>query len=350
MRELGSETVYSLNKKMAREVLPRLKPIKTRAQIGRLRLRLKKAAARLIDYRPQPVRRQPSYGASDLHIKEYGKAKRLGTTMEKISYESEPGIIIPGLFFKAKKRRPPWPGRLGQVLYVHERGKRADARQGGRIEGLLNSGYSVLAIDFRGTGETAARIPPEGVRARPGRKAPARAGRRFDYDLSEYYLSFLSQMVGRLLFGQRVLDVVRGVECLSKRGGVNRGKIYLYGRGQGGLLALFAALLTPKVARIAIEHAPVSYKALVDEEMHTLKANIVIPGILRHFDIPDLLAALAPTPLLIINPLDGKGKRMTASAAEAEYALAFQAYKVARCPKAFEVICGPHRALLWGGK
>ena len=332
MRELGSETVHSLNRKMAEEILPRLASIKTKSQIRRLRQRLKKKAAELIDFSPSDHTGRPYGAASGLKIKEYSKAKMFGTIMEKVSYESEPGIIIPGLFFKTTKRPS-----LGQVLYVHERGKTRDARPGGRIEQLAKWGYSVLAIDVRGTGETAARIPPEGVRTRP----------RFNYDTSEYYLSFLSQMLGRLLFGQRTLDVVRGVEFLKKHRRGSGKRLYVYGRGAGGLLALFAALLGPKIAGVLVEEAPVSYKALVDEEMHALRANIVIPGILKIFDIPHLMAALAPLPLLIINPRDGKGKRMSASAARAEYALATQAYEVAGNPEAFTVLCGPHKPFLW---
>jgi cephalosporin-C deacetylase-like acetyl esterase len=335
VRDLGSETVHSLNKKMSAEILPKPAPIKTKSQIRRLRRRLKQKAAELIDYSPShsdlPGRKaRAGFTARAGKVKAYGKAKRFGTIVEKVSYESEPGIIIPGLLFKNTKRPS-----SGQILYVHERGKARDARPGGSLERLLKLGYSVLAIDLRGTGETASRIPPQSARAR----------RRYNYHTSEYYLSFLSQMVGRLLFGQRVLDVVQGVEFLKKhrRGGE---KIYLYGRHSGGLLALFAALLGPKTAAVIMEEAPVSYKALVDEQMHALEANIVIPGLLKIFDIPHLVAALAPLPFFIINPRDGKGKRMNASAAGAEYALATQAYQVAGRQEALEFICGGGKFIL----
>lgn len=66
------------------------------------------------------------------------------------------------------------------------------------------------------------------------------------------------------------------------------GQVGLYGSGDGGAVALHVALLCDDVLPLAVTGHGGSYAQL---------GKPALPGILRHADLPDLYAALAPRPL-----------------------------------------------------
>ena len=74
-------------------------------------------------------------------VSDAGTIHRDGYDIQKLSYETEPGIVVPGLLFVPAKADPAQP----IVLYVNSRGKAAEAAVGGRLESLATSGRSVLA-------------------------------------------------------------------------------------------------------------------------------------------------------------------------------------------------------------
>jgi hypothetical protein len=53
----------------------------------------------------------------------------------------------------------------------------------------------------------------------------------------------------------------------------------------------------------------------VDVPLHRNVSEVVIPGVLRQFDVADLLRALAPRPAVVVDPVDGAG----APVSEAEF-------------------------------
>jgi hypothetical protein len=64
-------------------------------------------------------------------------------------------------------------------------------------------------------------------------------------------------------------------------------RIAIIGKGNGGVLALYAAALEPRIAKVASEKAPASYMEIVRAKMHEGITEIVVPGVLRDFDLPD---------------------------------------------------------------
>ena len=98
--------------------------------------------------------------------------KRDGLRIRKLVFETEPGILVPGLLFEKAEGKP---GPL--TIYLHCNGKSVDAARGGRIEQLVNTGRRVLALDLRGLGETA-----------PG-TVPAGRPNLFGVDFTETYLA-----------------------------------------------------------------------------------------------------------------------------------------------------------------
>jgi dienelactone hydrolase len=184
-----------------------------------------------------------------------------------IALTPEPGITIPALAFVpeggASKKRA--------VLWLNAAGKAADAAEGGAIEKIVREGTLVLAIDPRGWGESATEA-----------KAEMRA-----------------LLVGKTLAGMQTGDVLHAFEFLRARPDVDASNIAVIGKGNGGVLALFAAALEPRIARVACENSPQSYLEIVQARQHTGILGIVIPGVLQDFDLPDVVASLRPRPVWI---------------------------------------------------
>jgi len=95
-------------------------------------------------------------------------------------------------------------------------------------------------------------------------------------------------MLGEPLLGRRLHDVRRTVQLLRALGAT---ELTLLGRGQGCLLALFAALLDPAL-RLELCDPPSSCAAWVGERACAWPAANFMTGMLRHFDLPDCYAAL----------------------------------------------------------
>ena len=103
--------------------------------------------------------------------------------IEKLLIRPEKGVTLPALLFLPKK---PTSDRV--VLYVHQQGKSADAKPGGPIEKLVLDGVPVMAVDLRGTGQTA----PSGK----GSLSP---------EMRDAYIAYL---LGRSYVGMRAEDIL----------------------------------------------------------------------------------------------------------------------------------------------
>jgi hypothetical protein len=137
----------------------------------------------------------------------------------------------------------------------------------------------VLAIDYRGQGETAGTGQTEGELAAVERGI----------------------MLHRPLFGGRVWDVLRGVEYLAQRPDVDPDAVYVWGERETSLLALHAAALDTRVAGAACLGLPASYRIAPGQAV-TTEPWLVVPGLLDVADVPDLLALVAPRPCVTGSP------------------------------------------------
>jgi len=199
-----------------------------------------------------------------------GVIQRQGYQIEKIAMRPEVGITIPALAFVPSGGQ----ARKPAVIYVNAAGKSADAGEGGPIDAITRAGNIVLAIDPRGWGEGA---PPPGPRG--------------SYS-TNYQTAMRAILVGKSMAGMQTGDVLCAFDWLAARPDVDPKRIAVIGKGNGGVLALYAAALEPRFARVARENAPRSYMDIVRAKMHEGIIGIIVPGVLRDFDLPDVAASL----------------------------------------------------------
>ena len=73
-----------------------------------------------------------------------------------------------------------------------------------------------------------------------------------------------------------------------------------------GIVALHAAALDTRIREVTIDRTLITYKAAVRAVVTRNLAQIVIPGVLRHYDLEDLMVAIAPRAVSVRSPIDGE--------------------------------------------
>ena len=215
-------------------------------------------------------------------ITRYGTLHKNGYRIEKFVYQSEPGMWIPAVLAipggGAAKRNA--------ILYVDGSGKAAAAP---KIESWMSQGTIVLAIDGRGFGELA----PE-----------SRSSEQWFGDSSNITAALL---IGKTMVGMRALDIVRGVELLAGRPDVDAGNIKGIGIGRASVPLLYAAAFDPRIKSLELEGMLSSYQLIIDSRIHRYAYEQVLPGVIRRFDLPDLVKAIAPRTVSVRGSVDAMG-------------------------------------------
>ncbi|MCX6625494.1 MAG: acetylxylan esterase [Acidobacteria bacterium] len=226
----------------------------------------------------------------------YGTIPRAHCRVEKLTFESEPGIVVPCLLFL-----PTAEGRHPAVILADAAGKASAA---GVAERLAERGMVVLAPDLRGLGETRAKQSEGGSWSRA---------------FGDYDSSATAILVGRTVPGMRALDVVQAVELLASRPEVDAARITAAGTGVAAVPVLFAALFDSRIQRLVLEGMLVSYQAVINERLNQDAPEQIVPGAMAHFDLPDILAALSPRRVDITNAVSPLGQELTKADVEQEY-------------------------------
>ena len=210
--------------------------------------------------------------------------KRAGYTVEKLALPVDAGVSIPALLFVPEKPR----AGARPIVYLDERGKSAESADGGLLGGLAKSGYTLLALDIRGTGELG-------------------FADRLKGDTPLYQDAMRALVTGTSLAAIETGDVLAALDAAEKvdawkRASVaTKGKVTLIGKGNTGWMALFAAALDDRVQAVAAEEAPLSYMDMVRSPRQFFITDLVLPGVLKQFDMPDVVATLSNRDVLLFN-------------------------------------------------
>jgi len=175
----------------------------------------------------------------------------------------------------------------------------ADA-PGTDLDALGRRGHVVLALELRGN-PTAADPP-----ARPSLLGPLVATYR------------RASVVGKSLAAMRATDVRRAIDLLSARRDVDALRIDAVGRGTFAIPVLLDAVLDPRIKRVALDESPTSYRAILGHSIHKDLPESLLPGVLRVFDVGDLLLALAPRPVVLLDPVDAVAQPLGRAEADRE--------------------------------
>ncbi len=287
------------------------------------------SGAELEDYRRQlaeEIRQLLHFRKADgpLGVRLLETTQRKGYKIDKLEFLSEPGIYVPTWVFLPDHRGPD----RRATLVVSDEGKEADGMEFGLLEGLARMGHLGVAVDVRGIGET---TPPHCQDL----IEPYEFRQLFDVETA---MSYMAWYMSESLFGMRVQDVTRSVDCVLSRPDVDNTSVRVIGKGMGALWALFAAALDSRIGAVICENCLLSYRSLTVSDRYVYGANVLVRDVLKHFDLPHVAAAVAPRPLTLLAPLDHMKNLVDMAAAREVYAFARDAYARAGVAGRFRVL------------
>lgn len=281
---LGGETGQTLNVKRLDTIYRPQKDVKE----------LKTRVAKRIGLAMNGIR--PKLNVQSIEI-----IKKGNISVEKLTYQSEQGIVVPALLIEPQFVKPSSP----VYIYASDQGKPSRFDDTDIPFSLAKKGFIVLAIDVRGTGET----NPTGTLPLPVKYATCTP-----FQWIHDCLAIQSPGFGRTMLAMRTFDVMRGIDFLKSKKELEVRKVVVYGEGIGGLWALLAAIYDSRVSGVVTDGTLSSYQQLVTNKYYKVSsAYFWVPGALCDFDIPDLARLVAPKPQAWVDPINGLGEKLTFS-------------------------------------
>jgi cephalosporin-C deacetylase-like acetyl esterase len=272
---IGSDTVEAMTRKEAQKTMVQTKVLTSSAALSQLQSRVRADIRKVAAVVAIPG--EPAKVSTTL------KQQFEGYRLETVSLESEAGITLDGLIAIPEQERP-----HPVVLWM-------DALPNDRIAAsadfvrLAKSGYIVMAFQPRGVlGEP----PPNPNQLALGQYMP---------------LLLRAIVVGKTIIGMRVDDTIRAINWLNFRPDVDKSSILLYGKGAQGMVALHAAAIDTRVAQVVVENTLVSYRMALEAGLHKNLSEVLMPGVLNHYDVGDLLQVISPRPVSLVNPVNAMG-------------------------------------------
>ena len=225
-----------------------------------------------------------SESVTEPNVQVIGKIEREGFSIEKMALKLEKAFQVPGLLFVPTK-----PNGKG-ILYLHGSSMKADADA---IEQLVNAGNIVLAAELRGIGET-----------ETGFRRKSFGSGQFGRDNLEILTAYL---MGKSFVGMRTDDVRSWARVLKAKSS----EVSVIAIGEAALPALHAAALERDVFQtITLRQMIPSWESLVGAEGTFDQAVNMVHGVLRHYDLPDLIQMVGKERVVIEQPVNGMGVKV----------------------------------------
>lgn len=217
-----------------------------------------------------------------------------GLKLTPVTIMPENGIVLAAVWIESAKGNGSGP----VVIRLNDKGKSSLTEDEAILRELLDKGWRVLAVDLRGIGETSP-------------------------DMKEKFWDFLA---GRPIFGQRVTDI-RGVLRYIPRSEVDGKEVYIWAKGISAIYSSMAATLDDGVTGLVLEEPLLTFEQVVTTGVPAYRHEIILPGVLEEFDLPQVYEALCPTKVALINPLAGDRSPVSAELASRVYARTARAFR-----------------------
>ena len=245
--------------------------------------------------------------------------------IEWVTYEAEPGDVVPAILHIPRRRTPPMPAVLCHHQHAgqYDLGKSevvgwAGNPQQAYAAELCARGYVTLAPDTVGFEE----------RGHPNLSGP-------EY---ERFLAHELLLKGLTLQGKMIWDVTRAIDYLTERPEVDADRIGMMGHSLGAVETWFSAALTPRIKVAAASCGTSTYAAILAAEVYH-NYGFYVPGILKWGDIPEVISMIAPRPLLVL--VGEKDHRFPLAGTKEVVSRAGMLYRRLRAGEALELFVSP---------
>ena len=173
------------------------------------------------------------------------------------------------------------------ILLLDDYGKASAAAKGGLAEKLVQKGYQVIIPDLNGYGELSGGY----------KRGDAII---FGVPLNVWYAGVLTHKSPLAVRVEEIKIIVDFIKSLGATG-------TLTGISNGTLSAdlLHAAVINNEFDQITLINPLISYQSIVQERHYRTKfAMSAPPGVIGKYDLPDLVTALYPLKIYIVNPVN----------------------------------------------
>ena len=237
-----------------------------------------------------------------------------GFVMEALTVETEPGITLPVFMLTPKIG----PQHRSVVIALSKGGKESFlSSRSNEIASLLSNGITVCLPDVRGTGELSSGASNElslgrtltGVCLKETRTIFRWLAGRSDTDPNSIALwgdSFSEPNAPDFQFDQ---------SPGQKAGPVNQRQA----EPLGPFLAVLTALYEDNVTAVAGSGGLVSFVSVLEDRFCHISQSLIVPGILEVTDLGEIVASIAPRPMLLEKMVNGQNKKVSLPTMEKEY-------------------------------
>lgn len=268
VREFAGETPFSLNLRNLSAVGTHSAPVDLRGLLG-------------VDPPEEPAG----------EFTRLGSRPSRGLRIEAVEVPSAPSVWVPAWLFL--------PPRQAEKLVVilEPFGRSVRWREDDLYQELARRGTAVCAPDLRWLGDLRPRYS-EGAR------------NHASWHQDEEAWTWGSLILGRPLLGQRVTDLLAVLSALCRHPETTDLRLTMAARGHVTVPALIAAALCPHVDALELSSGLLSFRSIVESEDYQHPFGNFATGFLRHADLPQVAAMMAPRRLLLAATVDGAGRKV----------------------------------------
>jgi dienelactone hydrolase len=225
-----------------------------------------------------------------LNARKTGQFTRPGYTLEKLIYESRPGVFVSANLYIPTAGKPPYPGVLFQMGHSGQ-GKAYPSYQK-CCQGLARLGYLVLAFDPMGQGERIDYPDASGTGTRL-------ASVDEEHNVPGKQLLLLGDTASR----HQVWDAIRSLDYLAVHPLVDPARLASTGQSGGATLTMLLACADARLSAAVVSSGNTENFACKDFDppgsTDDAEQDLVGSGLVG-FDRWDLLYPIAPKPLLVL--------------------------------------------------
>jgi len=271
---MESETIYSLNRKIARNQIAKLKLNRARNDIDE---HIANTVSEVLVLSGISI--PESYGKAVFS----GRYVREEYMLEKYLIPGDGDYMLPAAMLK-----PIGGGNKEVLLLLHEQGMEQAAVQDSLlIYSMLKQGYSLCLFDVRGIGSL----------------GPGYLKGDAYIDNTSFNQWFAGNLTNKSLVAMRAEDILR-ITHFVKNDFEEFGTISALASGASGSALLHAAVFDTSIQNIGLLHPFMSFADIVlNPDYSPALIPWTVAGAIEAYDLSDLMAALSPRKLLIINPL-----------------------------------------------
>lgn len=231
-----------------------------------------------------------------------GVVKRDTYIIEKVIYESRPGLQVTANLYIPQGRKFPLPGVIGVCGHAAD-GKGGPTYQS-YAQGLVKQGYIVLIFDPPGQGERVQYLT-DSLESRFGSSGV----------LEHHHMGNQMVLTGEKLNSWFAWDGIRALDYLLTRNEVDPKHIGVTGNSGGGTQTTWLCAVEPRFTMAAPSCFLSTYRRTMENE-HPADPEQCPPQVLgMRLDHSDFIAAMAPKPVILLGQekdyFDSRGLRET---------------------------------------